>query len=230
MPTIMYYLATAGYNAEEQQRRREIMAPFLPEDYHVVFATAHEAPEFLDEARDFDRAMAAVANHIGTIGPEQCDVMVTGGALDPGVPVARRQIRVPLVPPGEASLYVAYLAGLPTSIVTVDEHAIAATHRFVEQTAVKPEIVSMRSMATPVRRIVSDLEAGRAALVREAKAAIHEDGARAVYLGSMTLPTLGLTDYLRQELGVPVYDPLRIALKMAVEIIESRSRDDGPTA
>ena len=69
---------------------------------------------------------------------------------------------------------------------------------------------------------MSDLEAGRSALMREASAAVHEDGAKALYLGCMTLTTLGLGEQLRQELGVPIFDPIRISLRMAVEVIESR--------
>lgn len=229
MPTIMYYLATAGYDEAEKERRLAEMAPFLPKGFNVIFGTAPKGPEFLDRAVDFDRAIDAVAQHIGTITPQDCDVIISGGALDPGVPAARSVAQVPIVAPGEASLFVASVVGLPVSIITVDEHAVAASEIFVEQTATKPKIASIRSMNTPVRTIVSDLKKGREALLREASAAIEEDGAEAIYLGSMTLPTLGLTEVLREELGVPVYDPLRIAIIAAVEVIASREGNRKPS-
>lgn len=222
MPTIMYYLATAGYDKAERDRRLAVMDPFIPDGYRVIFGKAPEGPEFLDRAADFDRAISAVAQHIGTITRDDCDAILSGGALDPGVPAARELAQVPIIAPGEASLFIAQITALPTSIVTVDEHAVTAAKQFVDQTVAKPEIASIRSMDTPVRTIVSDLERGREALVRQARAACEEDGAQAIYLGSMTLPTLGLTEDLRQELGVPVYDPLRISLAAAVEVIASR--------
>ena len=222
MRTIVYYLATAGYNEAERDRRLAEMAPFIPDGYQIAFVSAPKGPEFLDRAVDFEIAINAVAEHISTLGPEDCDAIIEGGALDPGLHEARQLARVPIIGPGEASLFVAAIAGLRTSIITVDEHAVAAAQRFVDQTATKPEIASIRSMATPVRTIVADLERGRESLVREARRALTEDGAEAIYLGSMTLPTLGLTKVLRDELQVPVYDPLRIAIQAAVEISTSR--------
>lgn len=222
MRTIVYYLATAGYNEAERERRLAEMAPFVPDGYRIEFVSAPKGPEFLDRAVDFDTAISAVADHISTLSPDKYDAIIEGGALDPGLHDARRLARVPIIGPGEAGLFVAAIGGLRTSIVTVDEHAVAAARRFVDQTTTKPEIASIRSMNTPVRTIVSDLERGREALVREASAALREDGAEAIYLGSMTLPTLGLTKMLREELNVPVYDPLRIAIQTAVEVITSR--------
>ena len=230
MRTIVYYLATAGYNEAERERRLAEMAPFIPDGYRIQFISAPKGPEFLDRAVDFDHAISAVADHISTLSPKEYDAIIEGGALDPGLHDARRLARVPVIGPGEAGLFVAAIGGLRTSIVTVDEHAVAAAQRFVDQTATKPEIASIRSMNTPVRTIVSDLERGREALVREASAALREDGAEAIYLGSMTLPTLGLTKMLREELNVPVYDPLRIAIQTAVEVVTSRLGDVNSTS
>lgn len=225
MRTILYYAATAGYDKKEQDRRLASMAPFIPDGYRVVFSIEREGPEFLDRAEDFSRAVDALKASIQRIGPEDCDALIAGGALDPGVPAARELARVPVIAPGEASLYIAFLTGLPLSIVTVDEHAVAAAQKFVEAARLKPEVVSIRSMDTPVRKIVANIDEGRTALVREATAAVNDDGARAIYLGSMTLPTLGLAAKLRDDLQVPVFDPLRIAIRMAVEVIASKPGD-----
>jgi allantoin racemase len=220
--TILYYAATAGYDEKEQERRLNLMEPFIPDGYRVKFLVERGGPEFLDRAEDFTKAINAVKSNIQSIGPEDGDALISGGALDPGVPTARNLARIPVIAPGEASLYIAFLSKLPTTIITVDDHAVSAARKFVEETRLKPAIVSIRNMNTPVRKIVSDLEAGRSALKREANAAIKEDGAMALYLGCMTLTTLGLGEQLRQELDIPIFDPMRISLRMAVEVIESR--------
>lgn len=225
MRTILYYAATAGFDKQEQERRLAAMAPFIPDGYQVVFAVEHGGPEFLDRAEDFDRAVNAMKASIQEIGPEDCDAILSGGAIDPGVSAARELARVPVIAPGEASMYVAFLTGLPLSIVTVDEHAVAVAEKFVERARIKPEVVSIRNMKTPVRKIVANIEEGRAALLREATAAVRQDGAKAVYLGSMTLPTLGLAAKLRQDLNVSIIDPLRISIRMAVEVIASKKGD-----
>lgn len=215
MPHLLYFVPTSGYDAAERERRLQVMRPLLAPGFTVDFLTLLGTPEFLDQASDFDAAKRAGLAAIGSISSEQCAAVIEGGALDPGLQELRAAARVPVIGPGEASLFVARLLGQRLSIITVDEHAVAATRTMVREVRERPEVVSIRSMNTPVRRIVSNLEAGRAALRREAEAAVREDGADVVYLGSMTLPTLGITAELRRQLGVPIIDPLAVALHTA---------------
>jgi Asp/Glu/hydantoin racemase len=90
---------------------------------------------------------------------------------------------------------------------------------FVDALEVKPEIVSIRSMDIPLRELVGDLESAKSTLTRTARQAVQEDAAEAIFLGAMTLNTLGLNNGLRKELGVPVYDPLRVGLRLAGELV-----------
>jgi allantoin racemase len=220
--TILYYVATGGYDGQERQRRLAEMAPFVPAGYRVVIVTAIGGPTFLDRPDDFQRATDVVSAQASQLGPDQGDVIVMGGALDPGLPTVRLHARLPVVGPGEAALFLAAVAGQPLSILVQDDAALDAGQRLVDQTRVKPLVVSVRAIGVPVRAIVRDLDGGRQALQRTARAAVEKDGAQAILLGSMTLPTLGLTSSLRADLGVPIYDPLRIAIRTAVEIIDSR--------
>ena len=67
-----------------------------------------------------------------------------------------------------------------------------------------------------MRRVVGDLEGGREAVRREARAAVEEDGAGTIMLGAMTLGTLGMAQELRDDLGVPVINPVEAAIHAAV--------------
>jgi allantoin racemase len=220
--TLLYYLATSGYDQAEQERRLAVMAPFVPEGYRLAFATAAGSPDFLDHAADFAAASRAAREGVAALGPEQGEAIILGGALDPGLAELRARATLPVIGPGEAALFVAALYGRPLAIIVQDDAAVEAGHRLVEQTRVKPPVVAVRPLGIPVRTLVADLESGRRALREVAQAALQTDGAAALYLGSMTLPTLGLTEALRARLGVPVFDPLRIALRAAVEVVASR--------
>ncbi len=222
MKQIVYFVSLSGMADQERKRREAVMQQFLPEGFQIRISTLPTGPEFLDSHDDFDKAIATTGKHFETFDPKDVDVVILGGALDPGLPQVRKVAKVPVVGPMESSLFIASIAAKPISVVTVDEYAVAATWRGAEQTAVKPEILSVRSMETPVRTIVGDLEAGRTALRRECTAAVREDGAQGIMLGAMTLPTLGLTETLRAELGVPIYDPLRLAINAAVECARSK--------
>jgi allantoin racemase len=213
--TIGYATATSGYRDGEQARRVAILEALLPPGVEIE-AVSLPGPEFLDRAEDFDTAIAAAAEWAEHVPPGRYDVLISAGALDPGLPTLRRLAPMPVIGPGEASLFIGHVLGLPLSIVTVDEHAVAKSHGFVEQTATKPSIVSIRSIDFPVRRIVSDLEGGREALRRTARDAVESDGAEAIMLGAMTLGTLGLDDELRRSLNVPVINPVEAAIQAAV--------------
>ncbi len=223
MRTLLYYLATSGYDQAEQERRLAVMAPFVPPGYRLAFATAAGGPEFLDQAADFAVASRAARDSVEALGPEQGEAIILGGALDLGLAELRERASLPVIGPGEAALFVAALYGRPLAIIVQDEAAVEAGRRLVEQTLLKPPVVAVRPLGVSVRALVADLERGRQALREVARAALDADGAAALYLGSMTLPTLGLTEDLRAQLGVPVFDPLRIAIRVAVEAVASRA-------
>ena len=218
--TIGYATATSGYKDGEQARRVAILESLLPPGVEIE-PIALPGPEFLDRAEDFDTAIAAATEWAENVPADKYDVIISAGALDPGLPTLRRLAPMPVIGPGEASLFIGHALGKPLSIVTVDEHAVAKSHGFVEQTTTKPEIASIRSIDFPVRRIVSDLEGGRDAVRRTARDAVESDGARAIMLGAMTLGTLGLDDELRETLGVPVINPVRAAIQAAVATLRA---------
>ena len=217
---IGYATATSGYTGDEQARRTAILEPHLPPNV-VIDAVLLPGPEFLDRAEHFDQAIAAAGEWASTVPPDRYDVLISAGALDPGLVQLRQILSIPVVGPGESSLAIGSILGVPLSIVTVDEHAVAKTAGFLAQTATKPPIVSVRSMDFPVRRIVGDFDGGRDALRREARNAVREDGAQALMLGAMTLGTLGVDQELRDELGVPVINPLEAAITAAVNCIRA---------
>jgi allantoin racemase len=218
--TIGYATATSGYRDGEQARRVAILEALLPPGV-AIQAVALPGPEFLDRAEDFDTAIAAAAAWAAEIPQGRYDVLISAGALDPGLPTLRQLAPMPVIGPGEASLFIGYALGVPLSIVTVDEHAVAKSYGFVDQTATKPPIASIRSIEFPVRRIVSDLDGGRDALRRTAHDAVESDGAKAIMLGAMTLGTLGLDDELRRDLGVPIINPVQAAVQAAVATLRA---------
>jgi Asp/Glu/hydantoin racemase len=77
-------------------------------------------------------------------------------------------------------------------------------------------------MDLPVSRLLQDLDAGRRRLSEVCTAAVRQDGAQALYLGSMTLGTLGVEAALQASLGVPVFNPFPIAIAAALQLAGSQ--------
>ena len=219
MSKIGIALPISGLSSQELERRRQVVMALLPGGVDVELLASRAAPAFLDAQHHFSEAVNAAVEFFSTIDPREFAVVVSAGALDPGLARARTACRVPVIGPGEASMYLGWVIGRRLSIVTVDRHAVVATNEFLEHVPLKPPIASVRSMETPVRRIVDDLEHGRTRLLEECASAVRDDGARALYLGSMTLGTLAVTDELQRTLGVPVIDPIRVGVGAAVQCV-----------
>jgi Asp/Glu/hydantoin racemase len=232
MTTVIGWVSPiSGFGPAEIARRDGIVSGYLPPGFRIEFmSSASDAPQWLDAHQDFADAITAEQAYFATIDPERYDLVIAAGGIDPGLPGIRAASRVPVVGPGEASMYLASVVGKPTTVLGVDEYAIAAITPFLEQIPAKPPIVSLRSLDTPVREIMQDMSRGEKALRRVCESAVHDDGAEAIYLGCMTLGSFGMAEDLQQHLGVPVFDPVRIAVAAAVQIgygLNARPREAG---
>ena len=223
MRKIAVALPISGMDDAERARRDAYIRSLLPAGVEIDLLTSPAAPKFLDAWRHFGDAVDAATEFFAGVDRSDYAVVVEAGALDPGLAQLRAVCPVPVIGPGEASMYIAAIVGRPLSVVTVDEHAVAATHEFLAVVPAKPPIASVRSMDSPVSGMLKDLEGGRKRLVEECGRAVREDGAQALYLGSMTLGTLGMADALQRTLEVPVFNPFPIAMSAAVECLRAQS-------
>jgi Asp/Glu/hydantoin racemase len=222
--TIGFINASSGFTDQERALRTRLYSQFLPDEIEVRVEGIPDSPEFFDKAEHFVHALTAAKSYFSSLAADRFDVVVWAGAIDPGLAEARALAPIPIVGPGEASMYLAAINGRPLSIVTVDEHAVPVSHAMLSRLVIKPPIASVRHIGVPVRQLVQDRSAGVAAVEREARRAVEEDRAEAIYLGSMTLGTLGVDDMLRQKLGVAVFNPMRIATNAAVQLLIARGR------
>ena len=223
MKRIGWCIPITGFTEEEKARRRAIIERWLPNDVALDIVAIEGGPRFVDQRSDFGTVEKAGASFLATIDPDRYDVLISAGAIDPGLDTLRAASPVPVIGPGEAGMFLAALIGRPLSIVTIDEHAVAVAKDLVAHLRVKPQIVSIRSIEMPARVIVDELDRAREATKRESRAAVREDGARAVYLGAMTLGTLGVEESLRRELKVPIINPIEVALATAVQCLRARA-------
>lgn len=222
MTRIGFINGTSGFTEEERALRTKLYSEYLPSGVQARVEGIPGSPQFFDRAEHFSEALSVAETFFSAIPPDRYDVIVWAGAIDPGLAEMRARSPVPVIGPGEASMYLASINGAPLSIVTVDEHALPVSHAMLERLTSKPPIASVRHIGVPVRRLVDDRRAGVEAVMREARAAVEDDGARAIYLGSMTLGTLGVDSALRDELGVAVFNPMRVACNAAVQLLAAR--------
>ncbi|HXQ29468.1 MAG TPA: aspartate/glutamate racemase family protein, partial [Gemmatimonadales bacterium] len=150
-----------------------------------------------------------------------CGAVIWGGAYDPYLADLRAVAHLPVVGPGEASLFVARLIGSRLTILT-SETGAAGVNAMLTRVQLKPDTVVARPMKTTVRKILANISEAHRVIRETAAAAIREDNADVLMLGSMTQGTLGIAPALRTELGVPVLDPLVIAIQAAEQVAGAR--------
>ena len=216
MPHIVYLESVTGYSDAENTRRLDLLKSYLRPGFTVELLKAPGGPTILERPQDFEQAGRAALAAISELRPPRCRAVISAGAVDPGLQELRAASAVPVIGPGEASMFLGRLVAERLVILTV-EPAVPAAHEMIARVPARPETVIVHTLKTTVRKILADLDAGRRFMREEAAAAAREHRADALYLGSMTQGSLGITADLRAQLGIPVLDPMPISLYAAQE-------------
>ena len=141
------------------------------------------------------------------------DAIVIGCFYDPGLREVRELVKIPVVGVCEASLQVASsLSAGKFSILVGRRKWIPKMSDNAKIYGYESKIASWRILDLTVPEM-RDKEKTQAAILREARAAVEEDGAEVVCLGCTGMA--GQAKKAQEELGVPVLDPVLIGLKMA---------------
>lgn len=133
---------------------------------------------------------------------------------DSGLRALRSALTIPVVGPGEAAFMTAMMLGKRFTILTMWPEWFPLYEKTLTEYGFWDRVASLRSINT--RPDLSELLAGKEEVVfgklkAEAEAAIEEDGADVIVLGSTTMHQSAA--YLAANLSVPVINPGLVAYK-----------------
>jgi len=194
VPHIVYLESVTGYSDAENMRRLQLLRSSLRPGFTIELLTTPGGPAILERPQDFEQAGRAASAAVAEIRPSRCRAIISAGAVDPGLAALRAIAAVPVVGPGEASLFLARLLAKRLVILTV-EPAVPAAREVIAHVPARPETVIVHTLNTTMR----------------------EHRADAIYLGSMTQGSLGIADDLRAQLGIPVLNPMPVSVYAAQE-------------
>ena len=142
--------------------------------------------------------------------------VVVDTVSDSGVRALRSRLSIPVIGPGEVAFHTAMLLGKRFTVLTMWPQWFPLYEKTLTEYGLWDRVASLRSIDT--RPDVTELLAGKEevifeALKAEALAAIEEDGADVIVLGSTTMHQSAA--YLAAELPVPVINPGVVAWKTA---------------
>ncbi len=139
--------------------------------------------------------------------------VIIGCFADPGIKAAREVVRIPVIGPGYASIYIASLVSTRFSIITSGGKANPRMQDLVRQYGLEHMLVSVRDLGLTAQEIVCNPEAANQKTLELAKKSIAEDKAEAIVLGCCA--EANIAQSIQDELGVPVIDPVIAAVKVA---------------
>jgi allantoin racemase len=140
---------------------------------------------------------------------------------DSGLRALRSRLAIPVVGPGEAAFMTAMMLGKRFSVLTMWDEWFPLYEKTLTEYGFWDRVASLRSIRT--RPDVTELLAGKEEVIfdklkAEAMAAINDDGADVIVLGSTTMHQSAA--FLAANLPVPVINPGLVAYKHLEMLIE----------
>lgn len=142
--------------------------------------------------------------------------VVVDTVSDSGVRALRSRLSIPVVGPGEAAFHMAMMLGKRFTVLTMWDEWFPLYEKTLTEYGLWDRVASLRSIQT--RPDVTELLAGKEEIIfgkleAEARAAIEEDHADVIVLGSTTMHQSA--GHLARVLPIPVINPGVVAWKQA---------------
>jgi allantoin racemase len=203
----------------EMERRRGLLVEYAAPGTEIGVEDVPSGPASIESMYEEYLSIPATVERALELEQEGWDAIVLGCYGDPGLDAFRELLSVPIIGPGEATALVAASLGHRFSIITVTDSVVAFTERQVWNTGVGEKLASVRAVNIPVLELHSDRDKAVEATVEHGRAAIEDDRADTLIVGCMSMGFLGIAEAAYEQLGVPVINPSKVALKYAEALV-----------
>lgn len=200
--------------AEDLAVRKELLQEWAGPALEIAMASPAEGPDSISCDADVAEAYLAARADAPHWRAQGYDAVVLGCFSDPALAALGQISGLPVIGPGSASLYFAAQIAERFSVLSSDPspgglrgrlRAMGLSDFFASERRVSASVAALRRRDPDA--VSSVLEAARACVA---------DGAQALVLGCLAMSfTPGLPQRLRDEIGVPVVNPVLAALKTA---------------
>lgn len=177
-----------------------------------------KGPESLESATDDAAAAVYILKQVLAAEDEGCDAVVIDCAADPVVRAAREMTHIPVIAAGESGFHAAMMVADQFSVIAVMPATAQLIKENIEKYGFASRVASVRYASIPVLDL-EDEEKAFGAVLAAAKSAMEDDGAEAIVLGCTGM--IALKSRLQAALGIPVIEPLTMAVKYAADLVEA---------
>jgi allantoin racemase len=216
----------------EVARREALLNDWAFEGTRVSVVEVSHGPASIESAYEESLAIPPTLDLIRDCEAEGYDAAIIGCFGDPGLEAARELVTMPVIGPSEASLLLAAGLGHRFSVLTIYESLVAGQELLAHKAGVAAKLASVRATDIAVLDLMKDRGRTLERVIEVGRAAVLEDRADALLLGCMTMSFLDVAEQVCAEVGVPVVNAGKAALKAAETLVSlslSHSKKAYPT-
>ncbi|OZM77979.1 aspartate/glutamate racemase family protein [Pseudonocardia sp. MH-G8] len=201
--------------AAELERREAKLAGWAFPGTGVRVHAVDQGPASIESMYEEYLAIPHTGLLLNRVAEQGYDAAIIGCFGDPGLDGLREISDMLVVGPAGASVALATTLGHRFSFVTVTASICPALRRLAWEAGAADALASVRHIDTPVLEVNADHDAAVGRMREQGRLAVEQDGADVIVLGCMSMGFLDVAEQLTTELGVPVINPARAALKAA---------------
>ncbi len=153
------------------------------------------------------------------------DAIVVDCMGDTGLRAIRKAVSIPALGPAQTSMHLAAMLGMKFAVITMLSEHQAQIRELVASYNLETHLGPSRSVGIPILAAMHEPQRVKAALLKEAVKAIREDQADVIILGCTSMSGMGpeiQTGFENTGIsGIPVLDPIPLAIRMANVMITS---------
>ena len=215
--------------AKEVERRERLLNDWAFDGTVVQVRDVATGPSSIESAYEEAQSIPATLDLIMLCEEEGYDAAIIGCFSDPGLEAARELVDMPVIGPCESSMLLAAGLGRKFGVLTIYDNLIAGQELLAFKAGVRDKLASVRATNIAVLDLMSDMDRTLQTIIDIGGRAVREDRADALLLGCMTMSFLDVAEKVSKELGVPVINAGKAALK-AAEGLVSQSLSHSKTA
>lgn len=203
----------------EMQRREGLMNGWAFKGTEISVVDVPSGPVSIESAYEEMLAIPATLDLIMQCEKDGFDAVIIGCFGDPGLEAARELVSMPVVGPCESAMLLAAGLGHKFGVLTIFDNLIAGQEILAVHAGVRAKLAGVRATNIPVLELMNDPEVTKARLIEVARQCVKEDRADALLFGCMTMSFLDMGDEIGSEVGVPVVNAGRAAVKHAEVLV-----------
>ena len=125
----------------------------------------------------------------------------------------------PIIGPAQSTMHTACQLGHKFSLITIFDSMIHMGYKQAHEYGLSHHLASVRAINIPVLELLNDLDVTFNRLKKIGKKIVKEDRSDSILFGCMTMSFAGLEKKLEKEIGIPVLNAGRVALKTIESMI-----------